>query len=542
MNQSVNKNNTQNPPQFHKKMKDTMNMSPWGTRATSTSAFIVVVTVLVTMTLAFISDEQMHFFTVVVSVDPKVVSQTAKALSVDLQFNTIDTESTMNDTLHGILEEGDEFINNIETTTRTGVEYEGNEQTDTLAVDLQVNTTDIERNIKVYTHDPLGATKNVNRNESALEERWIATDKHRLDESTSIASSFDSTVHATHSNSSNTTNSKLQPCKVLVENARVTYHWETLESAAGLYPIKSMDLPASCNHNHLIFDFHVLAKNEAKFNSWYSYFKRFMRGKNARTRDDVQVNNHTRVFGKAYANMAKLSSPPRYDATIKASCYCRPNFIDWINNGRGRACVFHERCDKLVDNPRAVWLSPHHENYYIPTLLPPVKFLKRRPNSTAPHKLCAVGHTSRRNYGLLKAFLDSPEGKAALGRFKFHILGTGGFPKALNQYRKISTQEQNADFTGFHQSVAKCDAMLMLITKKDLQHYFVSPTSLLKLSGSFPLTIAYKMPYFVHEELHELYNHELPPGIPFATHSDDPKTFRLAMPNFLDQLDIYYRR
>jgi len=329
--------------------------------------------------------------------------------------------------------------------------------------------------------------------------------------------------------------SDLRPCNLAVVN-HVPYHWETLESVAGLFPVLSMDLPASCDHDNLIFDFQVDTANKKHYSSWRSYFDKFLHGMNARTRrpNEVRVYNRTRVFGNV-----NVANPPRYDATIDASCYCVNGTIHWMNSGPGRACVFHVRCDKLFGNPRAVWLAPHHDNHYIPSLLPPVK-LSRKPNSTAPHILCAVGKTVRRNFGLLKTFLDSPEGDAAKGRFTIHILGIGSFPEALNQYKNISTQETIFDFYDFHQAVAKCDALLMLLTKKK-KDYFFSRGSRLKLSGTFPLTIAYKLPYFVHGELHELYAHDLPPGVPFATHSDDPETFRQAMPKFLDQLDAYYQ-
>lgn len=111
-------------------------MSQWAKHATSTSGFVAVLTVLVTISLTFITEEWMNLVSAAVSMDPKVVSQTAKALSVDLRVNKTDAESNMNDILNGLLE--DEDVKYIQKTK--GGEIKKLETTDTVEED-QANIT-----------------------------------------------------------------------------------------------------------------------------------------------------------------------------------------------------------------------------------------------------------------------------------------------------------------------------------------------------------------------------------------------------------------
>jgi hypothetical protein len=197
-----------------------------------------------------------------------------------------------------------------------------------------------------------------------------------------------------------------------------------------------------------------------------------------------------------------------------------------------RTCVFQERCPRMANFPRALWPSPLHEQYYIPTVLP--RQPAQKPSS-APHQLCIVGSTNRRSWGLLRSFLDGSVTRA--WRFQLQILGFGEYPEALEDYRDLIRMSSPVDYREFHRLAAQCDGILMLVTKSSHVNYFATPESLLKLSGTLPIVLAYQIPVILHEELYQLYKDHLPSNVTIATHTDDVDSFVAAMKDFLDQLD-----
>jgi hypothetical protein len=335
----------------------------------------------------------------------------------------------------------------------------------------------------------------------------------------------------TSANDESSENIQLQPCRVAVTNSVAT-HYETLESIAALLPLQYLSLPDSCNKMSLVFDYHVFASEE-RVQSWVFYFHVAMQGKDV---SSFTTDNVKRAIGHLflYQQLPKKSGilvPTDYDATIEASCYCRGKHDKWMNADAHRSCIFHEKCPLVSDHPRALWPSPHHSHYYIPTLLP---HQPARPTSRTPHQLCIVGGTGRRNWPLLQSFLDQNLGISS--RLSLQILGFGDYPKALQNYRSMANMTSPTDFAEFHRLAAQCNGILMLVSKTTHPDYFVTEKSLLKLSGAIPLVLAYQTPVVLHQELYELYKEHLS-TLPVATHTDDAESFGVAMMVFLDKLD-----
>lgn len=339
---------------------------------------------------------------------------------------------------------------------------------------------------------------------------------------------------------------ELPSCRVAVTNSEPT-HYETLESVAGLLPLQYLNQQrtSSCDPSSLIFDYHVLEESK-RVQSWAVYFRTKLMGKAITGK---RTSEPQRSIGDLYLYSEKpesgiLNPEGSYTAVVEASCYCRKqptNHVKWLESEDHRTCIFHEKCPKVSDHPRALWPSPHHKHHYIPTALPmfPPKPADDGDEPDAPHRLCAIGTTKRRNWGLLQQFMDGAEA-SDLKRFQILILGFGDFPKQLEAYRNRTQMESPNDYLEFHRRVAlDCHAILLLVTKNSHTDYFLGAKSLLKLSGTIPIVLAYRMPVMMHQELYILYRDYMPPDLlpHYATHTDDPETFTTAMRDLLDQLD-----
>jgi hypothetical protein len=345
------------------------------------------------------------------------------------------------------------------------------------------------------------------------------------------------TVASTKSSNddSSSENTHLQPCRVAVTNS-ARFHYETLESIAALLPLQYLSLPDSCNKTSLVFDYHVYASRE-RVQSWVFYFHVAMQGMDVSS--FTSTDSVKRAIGHlfVYRQLPKsrivsaLAPTTDYDATIEASCYCSGNYAEWMDADPHRSCIFHEKCPLVSDHPRALWLSPHHSHYYIPTLLPRQPI---RPTSRAPHQLCIVGGTDRRNWSLLQSFLD--QNPDISSRLSLQILGFGDYPIALENYRSMTNMTSTADFAEFHRLAAQCNGILMLVSKTTQPNYFVTTKSLLKLSGTLPVVLAYQTPVVLHQELYELYKDHMS-TLAGATHTDDAESFAAAMMVLLDKLD-----
>lgn len=163
-----------------------------------------------------------------------------------------------------------------------------------------------------------------------------------------------------------------------------------------------------------------------------------------------------------------------YDAQIEATCHCNGgnnNHGDrWMQKEDSRTCIFHRACPAVANHSRAVWVSPHHEHYYIPFMLPNVS--KNRDNITTFSKpFCTIGGINRRKWDFIRGFLAI--GDASTSKVRFHIMANGEFPEQLKEYTNVTTQSNIVEYIEFHKAAAQCGAILLLLRKRPtrlLQH------------------------------------------------------------------------
>jgi hypothetical protein len=230
-----------------------------------------------------------------------------------------------------------------------------------------------------------------------------------------------------------------------------------------------------------------------------------------------------------------------HDAYVEASCYCRCfpvpnkrkwpdniNHAEWLSQNNHRTCIFHEECPagKLENHTRSVWVSPHFNEYYIPSVLPGFRQKPITINRDNP-QLCVIGDPRRRDFGLLAHYFQNH----TTDRFRVHIYGLGNYSKSMMPYRNVTKMSQVFDYQEFHDKVGRCDGYLALLTKRNNPSYFTR-----KLTGIIPILLAYKQPAIIHEELYELYKEQLPENVSYETHSDVQSSFADALDRFLDKL------
>jgi hypothetical protein len=374
------------------------------------------------------------------------------------------------------------------------------------------------------------------------------------------------------------TTTALRPCRVAVTNS-LPFHYETLESIASLFPLDALNFKMTqnvCDEHSILFDYHVIVPSNLhevkksrikkkvwkskRATAWIDYFKTTLTETHMTVSSSSGADDKVsrRTFGKVIKIIPTGKSrretplpiiyfPNTYDAVIEASCYCSSIQLDWMKSDSSRSCIFHETCEPMVEDPRAVWLSPHHKKYFIPHVLPGSRE-QEPPEASAvnqmdivPHKICVIGSQTRRNWGLLRGYLESPSGMAAIAasRFTIQILGQGDLPVELESYRNVTTKPRVDDDSEFTHAVRQCNGLILLVSKTIQRDYF--PTSAVfdskeKLTGSIPIVIGYQIPVVIHEELYGLYQDHLQ-HIPQATHSDSVSSFIVAMNQFLDLLD-----
>lgn len=302
-------------------------------------------------------------------------------------------------------------------------------------------------------------------------------------------------------------------CEVLIDNHLVDYHYFLLESFMALYPLPELE---SCNHNHMYFTFLINRSNQPfqrnRAQSWKEYALTAMKDKYQKDRYVKAV-----ILG-IFPNTRAM----KFDYEIKASCYCADDDIAWLRNSSNAYCVFHESCDEYSNSPHALWLSPHHKQYVLPTLLP--EFKHPRPvNDTV--NFCVIGHPKRRNYNLVAHFLKTRKPQDV----HFHNLGWGPQPEDMNEFEHLFTRYDESAFVSFERIVYDlCDVVLALIARETQPDYFSGPKK--KQSGSMLQAIAYQRPMVLHEDLAEPYRAQL---AHIETHNDDAESFALAMDRML---------
>ncbi|GAX28864.1 hypothetical protein FisN_20Lh165 [Fistulifera solaris] len=351
------------------------------------------------------------------------------------------------------------------------------------------------------------------------------------------------------------------PCRIAITNS-VTYHYEILESIASQLPLRFFNLEdADCDTTNLVFDFFIVQyRPPPRFWEYYrldmvyrmlvpnqlavsfvSYFESEMKG--TTFVDEATSPNVTRTIGTLTVQRKNHDLKPievkGYDAMIEASCPCSSYNLLSLQHDRIRSCIFHETCPSVENHPRAVWVSPYHANFFIPTQLPKVAAAKAR-TAGAPLGLCVIGTVYRRSWRLLAAYLDQftrNTHKSSPLSLSVEIMGVGRFPDELLPYKNMIRLSAPPGYLGFHQQVENdCDAILLLLTKQDQPQYFEGPESLLRLTGAIPLVMAYQKPILLHEELYRHYKKFFPSDLLAITHKDDTSSFVKAASDLIEKL------
>lgn len=346
-----------------------------------------------------------------------------------------------------------------------------------------------------------------------------------------------------------TANTTKMSCRVAVTNSK-TWHYETLESIAGQMPLYYLNLTLPCQS--IVFDYHISAQGK-RYKSWVTYFDTFMQGRDVSNLSGAENGSpsvrriigdlvlHDNVAGHEIIDSSRFDNVT-YDTQVEASCYCQDGMAvnnhgeKWMLEESHRTCIFHEVCPIVSKHPRALWPSPHHEHYYIPTILPRVR--QSNESATTPKPMCVVGATHKREWNFLKQVFNSTTVTRGI---KVHILGFGHFPEELLEYKKSITMASIMDYREFHEEVARCGAILLLLSKSKQPQYFVTTKSSQKLTGALPPVLAYNLPVLMHEELYNLYKADLPANLVYATHNEDLDSFQGAMNMFLEKLDVRNR-
>ncbi len=353
------------------------------------------------------------------------------------------------------------------------------------------------------------------------------------------------------------------PCRIAVTNS-VTYHYEILESIASQLPLRFLNLnDADCDVSNLIFDFFIVQyRPPPRFWEYYkldkiykmvvpnqlavsfvSYFDSQVRGATFVDEATPDTPKITRTIGELIVQGTNHEENPievkGYDATIEASCPCSSFNQLSLQYDKVRSCIFHETCPSVENHPRAVWVSPYHANFFIPTQLPKVAAAKKNVIGE-PLRLCVIGTVHRRSWGLLAAYLDQfsrNTDKSSRLSISVEIMGAGRFPDELLPHKNLVRLSAPPGYVEFHQQVEDdCDAIVLLLTKQDQPQYFEGQESLLRLTGAIPLVMAYHKPVLLHEELYKFYDRFFPSDLVAITHTDDKSSFVKAASDLIKNL------
>lgn len=359
------------------------------------------------------------------------------------------------------------------------------------------------------------------------------------------------------------TKTQQRPCLVAVTNS-ATYHFEILESVATQLPLQYLNLDGlDCDKRSLIFDYFIVQYVPPpttklwkfwKFSKpfvpnqrsilYRSYFESKLKGKTfVEQQSTPDAPLIIRTIGKLTVQLKNHERNPiavaGYDATIEASCLCSSHYLVSLHQSKTQSCIFHAKCPPVADHPRAVWVSPHHAHFFIPTALPSVPLGVRTNSTEEPICLCVIGSAERRSWELLEEFLRQMKSNRMLGSspLSVKILGLGNLPAELNLYKDMIQKSAPSGDWEFHRQVAAdCDAMLLLLTKTNQPDYFLGPNSLLRLTGALPLVMAYHKPVLLHEDLYTLYKEYFPSDLLAVTHTDEATSFVAAMWDLLNKL------
>jgi hypothetical protein len=227
--------------------------------------------------------------------------------------------------------------------------------------------------------------------------------------------------------------------------------------------------------------------------------------------------------------------------------------LAWLRNDTDRHfCLFHQSCEDYANSSQAMWLNPHHERHFFPSLLPGKDYLMSArsgsldtgggaadqittpaPNRTE-HHLCIIGAPSRREYSLVVKYLEQYSISNALMKtpIQFHNFGWGKMPPGMDPWTHRVQQYGIADFEEYqHKIITTCHAILSLLVSTTHPEYFSMDK---KLTGSVVQAAAYRLPIVLHTDLAKLYERYVPDAI---THGDDQESFNDAIQRLIERLE-----
>jgi hypothetical protein len=358
---------------------------------------------------------------------------------------------------------------------------------------------------------------------------------------------------------------RLPDCQVLIANSGFNFHYEVLESILGLYSLPAATaLSLGCNHSSLQFTIAIchgaVAFQQGKSTSWLNYANNTMMEPKKNFYSYVTPGQsrflHTVVRSPKRAVLVPPLPWDDYAYVIRASCYCFEAMGDlaWLRNDTVRHfCLFHQACEEYANSSQAMWLNPHHERQFFPSLLPEKKYLMEAArsksldaggaaaNQTTPatpdrteHHLCIIGAPSRREYSLVVEYLERYNNSAAFMKtpIQFHSFGIGKMPPGMDPWTHRVQQHGIADFEEYQHKIATtCHAILSLLVSTTHPEYFSMDK---KLTGSVVQAAAYRLPIVLHTDLAKLYERYVPDAI---THGDDQDSFNDAIRTLLERLE-----
>jgi hypothetical protein len=230
-----------------------------------------------------------------------------------------------------------------------------------------------------------------------------------------------------------------------------------------------------------------------------------------------------RRLGEVFAQEGKPGAT--YAINVTATCKCSPEFVDALKTDSSLVCMFHESCPELANHSRAFWFHPNQPHSFFPNIMP------RFPRSSKlqpPYRMCVIGEVARRNYGMLETFLASSDRRD----FTVTIMGKGDVPSFFEKFNVKTNQSSPYSYVDYQRQVATgCDVILALVDRKHNGDYFTRS----KMTGSVVQASAYKHPFVVHKDLHDVYGQYLKDQI-VETHSEEPESFAAALTRLLDRL------
>mmetsp|Transcript_41310 Transcript_41310/g.99519 ORF Transcript_41310/g.99519 Transcript_41310/m.99519 type:complete len:487 (-) Transcript_41310:27-1487(-) len=344
---------------------------------------------------------------------------------------------------------------------------------------------------------------------------------------------------------------ELPACQIRVSNMLLA-HYEVIESVAKLIPYDYLNLPDTCNHRDLYFsEFSVKSDGSVRPRTWLADF-------NHRVTNTSTLDNATgiqRSFGPAIL-IGSTSGRTEWDTTIQASCQCNEFTKSWLldttSSDAPHICIHHGLCNWTSGMPNAIYMSPHHKRYFVPSALPPpppvqeesAQQQKKNSNNNNNEKkleICTIGSIGRRKWKFFTPFFENPSNAKYFDKIRIRMLGRGHMPPLMAQYKnktEIKCKQLNDD-RKFYAFVMTCGVIVLPITKEGgYKNYFKSPRgSEWKLSGTIPPIIAYQKSFLLPQELVELYHKELPLHLPHRGYNDETDTsFAEALSSLLEEM------